>query len=70
VSDILIHAEEIKEIRKRLNLLYVGHTGKTLADIEIAMERDNFMSAEGAVQFGLVDRIVTKKPVIPPTNKE
>lgn len=60
-SDILIHATEIIEIRKRLNLLYVGHTGKSLKEIEIAMERDNFMSAEMALTFGLVDKIVTKK---------
>lgn len=64
-SDILIHANEILEIRKRLNLLYVGHTKKSLDVIEKAMERDNFMNASQALAFGLVDKIIDKKPVIP-----
>ncbi|KAJ3394414.1 hypothetical protein HDU84_008410 [Entophlyctis sp. JEL0112] len=59
-TDIMIHAQEIIDIRKRMNNLYVSHTNQPLDVIERAMERDNFMSAEQAVQFGLVDRIVTK----------
>ncbi len=60
-SDIAIHAKEILEIRKRLNNIYVHHTKKDLAAIEKAMERDTFMSAEQALEFGLIDKIIDKK---------
>ena len=56
----MIHAQEIIDIRKRLNNLYVDHTKKPLDVIERAMERDKFMSAEQALSFGIVDKIVTK----------
>lgn len=61
-SDIEIHAREIIELRARLNNLYVGHTGKTLAVIEKSMERDNFMTAEAAKDFGLIDKVITSRP--------
>lgn len=61
-SDIEIHAREIIDLRLRLNNLYVKHTGQKLAVIERAMERDNFMSAEKAKEFGLIDEIVTSRP--------
>ncbi|MBM3618529.1 MAG: ATP-dependent Clp endopeptidase proteolytic subunit ClpP [Alphaproteobacteria bacterium] len=61
-SDIEIHAREIIDLRLRLNNLYVKHTGQKLAVIERAMERDNFMSAEKAKEFGLIDEIVTTRP--------
>jgi ATP-dependent Clp protease, protease subunit len=61
-SDIEIHAREIIELRKRLNDMYVKHTGQKLSVIERAMERDNFMSAEKAKEFGLIDEIVTNRP--------
>ncbi|KAI9328504.1 Clp protease-domain-containing protein [Obelidium mucronatum] len=64
-TDIMIHAQEIIDIRKRLNLLYVDHTKQPLDVIERAMERDNFMSAEQALKFGLVDKIVTKLDLKP-----
>lgn len=57
-TDIEIHAKEILELKKRLNDIYVKHTGQKLATIEKAMERDNFMSAEKAKEFGLIDEIV------------
>ncbi len=57
-SDIEIHAQEILNLRKRLNNLYVKHTGQKLAVVEKSMERDNFMSAEDALKFGLVDKVV------------
>eukprot|EP00842_Homolaphlyctis_polyrhiza_P000916 jgi/Hompol1/1825/HPOL_005778-RA len=60
-SDIAIHAKEILDIRQRLNQLYVFHTGQTLQTIESRMERDHFMSAEQAVEFGLVDKILVKR---------
>lgn len=61
-TDIEIHAREILKMRKRLNEMYVGHTGKPLEDIERAMERDNFMSATEAQEFGLIDHVVTERP--------
>ncbi len=61
-TDIEIHAQEILNLKKRLNNMYVSHTGQKLAVIERAMERDNFMSAEDAVKFGLVDKVVEKRP--------
>jgi ATP-dependent Clp protease, protease subunit len=62
-SDIEIHAKEIIALRLRLNEIYVKHTGQKLSVIEKAMDRDNFMSAEAAKDFGLVDEIITARPV-------
>ncbi|KAI9327413.1 ATP-dependent Clp protease, proteolytic subunit ClpP [Zopfochytrium polystomum] len=67
-TDIEIHAKEILEMRRRLNLLYVGHTGQPLDVIERAMERDNFMSAQQALNFGLIDRVIVTKDVLPPSS--
>src|SRR3546814_17316154 len=61
VTDIQIHAEEIMRTRQRLNELYCHHTGKDLETIEKAMERDNFMDAEKAKAFGLIDEVVDKQ---------
>lgn len=60
-ADIEIYANEILSLRSRLNDLYVKHTGRTLAEIEKAMERDNFMNAEEAVKFGLADAVLEKR---------
>lgn len=60
-ADIEIHAKEILDLRKRLNNIYVSHTGQKLQAIEEAMDRDNFMDAESAKKFGLIDEIVTKR---------
>jgi len=57
-TDIEIQAQEILTLRKRLNQIYVKHTEKKLKEIEDALERDNFMSAEEAKKFGIVDKIV------------
>ena len=57
-SDIAIQAEEILQLRSRLNNLYVRHTSQTLQNIEKTMDRDKFMSAEEAVSFGLIDRVL------------
>ena len=61
-TDIEIHAREILEMRARLNDMYVKHTGQPLAVIEDAMERDNFMTAEKAKEFGLIDDVVLTRP--------
>jgi ATP-dependent Clp protease protease subunit len=63
-TDIEIHAQEILDLKKRLNQLYVNHTGQKLATVEKSMERDNFMTAEMATEFGLIDGIVEKRPEI------
>jgi len=61
-SDIEIHAKEILDLRCRLNGIYEKHTGKTLKQIEKIMERDTFMTAEDAKDFGLVDEVVESRP--------
>jgi ATP-dependent Clp protease protease subunit len=62
-SDIEIQAREILRIRKRMNELYSKYTGKPIEEIEKAMDRDNFMEAEEAKAFGLVDQVYDKRPV-------
>ncbi len=61
-TDIEIHAREILEMRARLNDMYVKHTGQPLSVIEDAMERDNFMTADRAKEFGLIDDVVLNRP--------
>lgn len=60
-SDIERHAQEILDMRARLNKIYVTHTGQTLRKIEDALERDTFMTAEQAKDFGIVDEVTTKR---------
>ena len=61
-SDIALHAKEILELKDRLNQIYVQHTGRTLDEVETALDRDNFMTAEEAKDWGLVDEIVSQRP--------
>ncbi len=65
-TDIEIHAREILSLRARLNNIYVEHTGQTLEAIEQAMERDKFLSAADAKEFGLIDEVVTSRPPTEP----
>ncbi|KAJ2668615.1 hypothetical protein IWW42_005084 [Coemansia sp. RSA 1085] len=60
-SDIAIHAREILKTRERLNRIYAKHTGQSLDVVERAMERDNFMTPEEALAFGLIDRVLEKR---------
>ncbi|MBV8938428.1 MAG: ATP-dependent Clp protease proteolytic subunit, partial [Alphaproteobacteria bacterium] len=60
-TDIEIHAKEILSLKSRLNNMYVKHTGQKLSVIERSMERDNFMSAEAAKEFGLIDHVVESR---------
>ncbi len=62
-SDIEIQAREILLLRKRLNDIYVKHTGQELFAIEEKLERDSYMSAEEALTFGIVDTVVENRPV-------
>ncbi len=64
-ADIEIQAREILSLRERLNQIYVDHTGQTLKQIEKAMDRDNFMSADDAKTFGLVDNVIKDRPKTP-----
>jgi len=60
-SDIEIHAREIMKIRKRLNDIYVFHTGQPLEQIEKDIDRDFFMDAEEAVTYGIIDKVIVKE---------
>ena len=60
-TDIEIHANEVLSLKKRLNEIYSKHTGKSFDDIKKALERDNFMTAENAKSFGLIDEVVDKR---------
>lgn len=63
-TDIEIHAKETMKVKKLLQKLYAQHTGKTIAQIEHSMERDNFMSAEEAKSFGLIDQIIQNRDLM------
>ena len=61
VTDIEIHANEVLSLKKRLNEIYSKHTGKNVEEIKAALERDNFMTADSAKTFGLIDEVVEKR---------
>jgi ATP-dependent Clp protease protease subunit len=61
VTDIEIHANEVLSLKKRLNEIYSKHTGKSVDEVKSALERDNFMTAEVAKDFGLIDEVVEKR---------
>jgi len=63
-ADIMLHAQEILNLKRRLNEIYVKHTGRSLAAIEEALERDNFMTAEAAQEFGIVDNVITTRTAL------
>ena len=60
-TDIEIHANEVLSLKKRLNEIYSKHTGKSVDEIKSALERDNFMTADIAQSFGLIDEVVEKR---------
>ncbi len=60
-TDIEIHANEVLSLKKRLNEIYSKHTGKNVEEIKSALERDNFMTADVAQSFGLIDEVVEKR---------
>ena len=61
-TDIMLHAQEILNLKKRLNEIYVKHTGQTYKAIEDALERDKFLTADMARDFGIVDKVIDKRP--------
>src|SRR5262245_25119759 len=64
-TDIMLRAQEILNLKKRLNEIYMKHTGQPLQKIEDALERDYFLTAETAKDFGLVDKVIDKRPEMP-----
>ena len=64
-TDIMLHAQEILNLKKRLNEIYVKHTGQTFKAIEDALERDKFLTADMARDFGIVDKVIDKRPEEP-----
>jgi len=64
-SDILRHAEDIMKVKRRLNEIYVKHTGRDYDTIERTLDRDHFMAASEAKDFGLVDQVLEKRPEAP-----
>ncbi len=63
-ADIVLQAQEILKLKHRLNEIYVKHTGQTLSAIEDALDRDNYMTAEAAQAFGLVDQVIENRAAI------
>ncbi len=61
-TDIMLHAQEILNLKKRLNEIYVRHTGQPIKKIEDALERDTFLTADAAKEFGLIDKVIEKRP--------
>lgn len=61
-TDIEIHAQETLALKRRLNEIYAKHTGQKISVIEKSMERDNFMSPQKALEFGIIDKIIDKRP--------
>ena len=61
-TDIMLHAQEILNLKKRLNEIYVRHTQQPLKKIEDALERDYFLTADMAVEWGVVDKVIEKRP--------
>jgi ATP-dependent Clp protease protease subunit len=64
-TDIMLHAQEILNLKKRLNEIYVKHTGQALKKIEDALERDTFLTADAAKEFGIIDKVIDKRPEEP-----
>ncbi len=68
-TDILIHARETEKLKRRLNDIYVKHTGRPLEEVEEALERDRFMSPEEAKEWGLIDEVVQPRGKAAPEKK-
>jgi ATP-dependent Clp protease protease subunit len=69
-TDIMIHAQFTERLKRRLNEIYVRHTGKDYETIHNAMERDNFLTTEQALELGLIDKVLTSREEIEAVGKE
>jgi ATP-dependent Clp protease protease subunit len=68
-SDIALHAQEILDLKKRLNMIYVKHTNQKMSAVEKALDRDNFMTPEQSLEWGIIDKIIDLRES-DPSNKE
>ena len=68
-SDIALHAQEILDLKKRLNMIYVKHTNQKITAVEKALDRDNFMTPEQSLEWGIIDKIIDRRES-DPSNKE
>ena len=68
-SDIALHAQEILDLKKRLNMIYVKHTNQKMSAVEKALDRDNFMTPEQSLEWGIIDKIIDRRES-DPLNKE
>ena len=64
-SDIALHAQEILDLKKRLNMIYVKHTNQKISSVEKALDRDNFMTPEQSLDWGIIDKIIDRREVDP-----
>ena len=62
-SDIALHAQEILDLKKRLNMIYVKHTNQKISAVEKALERDNFMTPEQSLDWGIIDKIIDRREI-------
>ena len=60
-SDIALHAQEILDLKKRLNMIYVKHTNQKISSVEKALDRDNFMTPEQSLEWGIIDKIIDRR---------
>jgi ATP-dependent Clp protease protease subunit len=65
-SDIALHAQEILDLKKRLNMIYVKHTNQKISSVEKALDRDNFMTPEQSLDWGIIDKIIDRRETDPP----
>ena len=69
-SDIALHAQEILDLKKRLNMIYVKHTSQKISSVEKALDRDNFMTPEQSLDWGIIDKIIDRRETDPSDNAE
>lgn len=69
-SDIHIHAQEILKIREKLNKIMAEHTGQSIEKVAVDTERDNFMNADEAVSYGIIDQVLNKRVISPPAKDQ
>ena len=69
-SDIALHAQEILDLKKRLNMIYVKHTNQKISSVEKALDRDNFMTPEQSLDWGIIDKIIDRREIDPSDKTE
>ena len=69
-SDIALHAQEILDLKKRLNMIYVKHTNQKISSVEKALDRDNFMTPEQSLDWGIIDKIIDRRESDPSEKAE